>query len=141
MSVLCPRGSFLLTNTGAGANGSGFHFLPGGALRADEDTAACAAREWQEETGLQPGPLRLVGVIESCFGARGRRQHEVGFSSHMAAPDALPDEPFTVLDNAAVTGQWVPFTQLEATPVYPLVLTALLSVPPGVVRHTLNREA
>jgi ADP-ribose pyrophosphatase YjhB (NUDIX family) len=36
--------------------------LPGGALELDESLEACARRELAEETGLQAGALRLVGV-------------------------------------------------------------------------------
>ena len=42
--ILCTRGDTLLTNCGPGEHGSGFHFLPGGAVRADEDAAQAAAR-------------------------------------------------------------------------------------------------
>ncbi len=36
--------------------------LPGGSLELGEDILSCAQREVWEETGLQAGPLRLVGV-------------------------------------------------------------------------------
>ncbi len=36
--------------------------LPGGALERDEDIETCARRELLEETGLQVGDLRLIGV-------------------------------------------------------------------------------
>lgn len=36
--------------------------LPGGALERDEDIETCARRELWEETGLQVGDLRLIGV-------------------------------------------------------------------------------
>ena len=39
-----------------------FWGLPGGVLELDEDLETCARRELLEETGLEVGPLRLVGV-------------------------------------------------------------------------------
>ncbi|MBZ9749412.1 NUDIX domain-containing protein [Deinococcus sp. HMF7604] len=139
--ILCTRGPFLLTNTGAGESGAGFHFLPGGAVGVDEATETAAQREWQEETGLPAGPLRLVGVMENFFGPAKKRQHELGFYYHMDAPDEVPAAPFLTLDNAEVSCQWVAFSNLETTPVYPLVVRELLEVPVGVVRHLVNRES
>lgn len=139
--ILCTRADTLLMNCGHGEHGSGFHFLPGGAVRADEDSAQAAAREWHEETGLTAGELRLVGIVESFFGPPGRREHEIGFYYHLPAPPDLPDGTFTVHDNPDVQCQWVPFDRIEATPVYPLIVRDLLRVPPGEVRHLLNREA
>ena len=140
-AVLCTRADTLLTCRGPGEHGSAFHFLPGGAVGANEDALQAAAREWHEETGLAAGPLRLVGVMESFFGPPGRREHEIGFYFHLPAPTELPDGPFRARDNPGVQCQWVPFDQIEATPVYPLVLRYLLRVPPGEIRHILNREA
>ncbi|GHF30075.1 8-oxo-dGTP pyrophosphatase MutT (NUDIX family) [Deinococcus metalli] len=137
VAILCTRGDRLLTNS---ADGLPFHFLPGGALGTDEDTLDCARREWHEETGVVPGPLRLVGVIENFFGPPEKRQHEIGFYYRMDAPTALPDTPFTVADNAEVTCQWVPIEEFAATPIYPLVARSLLDVPEGEVRHVINRE-
>ena len=53
-----------------------FAFVPGGALATDEDLYTCAAREWREETGTPPGPLRLVGIVENFFGPPDARQRK-----------------------------------------------------------------
>lgn len=137
VAVLCMRAGRLLVNA---QDRQHFAFVPGGALATGEDVYACAAREWQEETGTPPGPLRLVGVVENFFGPPDARQHEIGFYFHMEAPPELPDESFTVLDNAEVFTEWVPLDGVAARPVYPLVVAGLLDVPPGEVRHILNRE-
>ncbi|MCD0162564.1 NUDIX domain-containing protein [Deinococcus sp. 6YEL10] len=137
VGVLCTRGDTLLTNTEPGI---GFHYLPGGAVTTGEDSATAAAREWTEETGLPPGPLRLVGVVENFFGPPDRRQHEIGFYYHTPAPAELPDHPFTVQDNPGVTCHWLPLNATESTPVYPLVIRDLLAVPPGEIRHIINHE-
>ena len=137
VAILCRRGDTLLTNS---SEGLPFHFVPGGALSTDEDVGTCAAREWQEETGLPAGPLRLVGIVENFFGPPGKRQHEIGFYFHMPAPETLPEGRFPVQDNAEVICQWVDVGEIDSTPVYLLVIRDLLDVPPGEVRHIVNRE-
>lgn len=138
VAILCRRGDTLLTNT---SDGLTFHFVPGGALSTDEDVATCAEREWEEEIGLPPGPLRLAGVVENFFGPPEKRQHEIGFYFLMDAPESLPTGRFPVQDNADVWCQWVPISKIETTPVYPLVIRQLLDVPAGEVRHIVNRES
>lgn len=136
VAILCVRDGRLLVNT---VRGLGFGFLPGGALSVEEDAATCAAREWLEETGTPPGPLRLVGVLENFFGPPDRRQHEIGFYFRMEAPPELPDDPFTVLDNADVTCEWVPLAEVAALPVYPLAVAEFLNAGTGEVRHLVER--
>ena len=117
VAVLCVRAGRLLVNA---QHHQHFAFVPGGALMPDEGVYACAAREWREETGTPPGPLRLVGVVENFFGP--------------------PDAPFTVLDNAEVFTEWVALDRIAARPVYPSVVAELLDAAPGEVRHIVNRE-
>ncbi|GAA5511844.1 hypothetical protein Dcar01_00557 [Deinococcus carri] len=136
VAILCVRGERLLANT---AEGLGFWFLPGGALSTDEDITTCAAREWLEETGVQPGPLRLVGVLENFFGPPHKRQHELGFYFRMDAPPELPDGRFTVLDNADYFYDWIPLAEVVTRPVYPLALTQFLRTGTGEVRHLVER--
>lgn len=137
VAILCVRDDRLLANT---AENLGFWFLPGGALSTDEDVATCAAREWEEETGTPTGPLRLVGVLENFFGPPEKRQHELGFYFRMEAPPELPDEPFTVLDNADTLCEWVPLAELSTRPVYPLAISEFLNAAPGEVRHLVERS-
>ena len=137
VAVLCVRAGRLLVNA---QHHQHFAFVPGGALMTDEDVYACAAREWREETGTPPGPLRLVGVVENFFGPPDARQHEIGFYFHMEAPPELPDAPFTVLDNAEVFTEWVALDRIAARPVYPSVVAELLDAAPGEIRHIVNRE-
>lgn len=50
VALLCVRDGELLVQTSGGAGApEPFFFLPGGALRTDEDAARCARREWEEE--------------------------------------------------------------------------------------------
>jgi 8-oxo-dGTP pyrophosphatase MutT (NUDIX family) len=47
----------------------GKYNAPGGHVEAGEDPYAAALRELAEETGLQPGPMRLAGLIIDVTGA------------------------------------------------------------------------
>ncbi|MHA0033876.1 NUDIX domain-containing protein [Deinococcus sp. PESE-13] len=85
----CATANCSSRQAGAGAP-EPFFFLPGGALRTDEDAARCARREWEEETGLPCGPLRPAAVVENFFGPPEKRQHEIGF--------------YTTLKNRGVVG-------------------------------------
>ncbi|GGO21885.1 NUDIX hydrolase [Deinococcus humi] len=135
--IVCIRNGKLLANT---EQGIGFWYLPGGALATDEDVRRCAEREWLEETGVLPGQMRLLGIVENFFGPAHRRQHEIGFYFHMDPPAELPDEPFSVLDDANVLSEWIPVDEIESRPVYPLALRELLGGDSGAVRHIVNRE-
>lgn len=137
VAILCVREDHLLANT---TPGLGFWFLPGGALSTGEDVVTCAAREWLEETGTQPGPLHLVGVLENFFGPPEKRQHEIGFYFRMDAPAELPDERFTVLDNPDYFYDWVPLDEITSRPVYPLAVAEFLKAGPGEVRHLVERN-
>ena len=134
--LLCVREGQLLTQTG-----EGFHFLPGGALSTGEDTFTCARREWEEETGLAAGELRLVGVVENFFGPADKRQHELGFYFQMDPPSGLPDGSFALLDNDETRFEWLTLEACAARPVYPFAALELLEVPAGEVRHIVHREA
>ncbi|MFD1730480.1 NUDIX domain-containing protein [Deinococcus malanensis] len=111
-----------------------------GAAGSNEDTAAAAAREWTEETGVSAGPLRLVGVVENFFGPNEAREHEVGFYYRMDAPPQLPEASFALTDNPRVRAEWLPLDKIHIRPVYPRAACALLALPPGEVRHLVHRE-
>jgi len=135
--ILCVRDGKLLATSEPGLP---FWYLPGGAFQTGEDALTAAGREWREETGLEPGPLHLVGIIETFFGLGEARQHEIGFYFRMEAPPELPAGPFPVLDKSEFPCDWIPLTELTSRPVYPLAAHPLLDVPEGTVRHIVNRE-
>ncbi|MDB5046221.1 MAG: mismatch repair protein MutT [Deinococcus sp.] len=142
VAILCVRNAqtpdaCLLANT---EENLGFWYLPGGALGTGETSESCAAREWAEETGTPPGGMQLVAVVENHFGPAEQRQHEIGFYYRMEAPAELSADSFPVLDNANVRCDWIPLSQLESRPVYPLVIDELLRVPAGEIRHRVIWE-
>ncbi len=141
VALLCVRNGELLVQTSEANAPEPFFFLPGGALSTDEDAATCARREWEEETGLLCGPLRLVAVVENFFGPPEKRQHEIGFYFRLEeVPAELPHGAFSVLDNTDTGFEWVRLDELGARPVYPLLVRDLLSVPVGEVRHLVIRS-
>ncbi len=137
VAVLCVRDDRLLVNH---LDDIDFAFLPGGALATGEDVLQCAAREWLEETGTEPGPLRLVGVVENFFGPVEDPQHELGFYLRMEAPDALPDEEFTILDAPDGRLGWISLADVATYPVLPESVAELATVPPGELRHLVRRS-
>ena len=68
--------------------------LPGGHLEFGETLAACMAREFDEESGLNVEAEKLVYVHENFYTLKGTRTHELGvyflvdLNSEFPTPDA-----------------------------------------------------
>lgn len=136
VGLLCVRDGALLANR---LDGDDFAFVPGGALGTGEDVLDCARREWLEETGLEAGECRLVGVVENFFANRGPLQHEIGFYVRIEPPEPA-QLPEVVLDGADTAFLWVPLDQVRSFPVLPVPVAELLDVPAGQIRHLVTRE-
>jgi 8-oxo-dGTP pyrophosphatase MutT (NUDIX family) len=59
--------------------GSPFYRPLGGGIEPGEHSREAAAREMQEEVGLEVTDLRLLGVLESIFRCNGHPGHEIVF--------------------------------------------------------------
>lgn len=109
-----------------------FHFLPGGAVQTGEQSLAAARREWREETGQEAAEVTFCAVVENFFQLGGLECHEIGFYYRMRLQEELPER---VLDNPAISWQWLPVDELNQVAIYPTCLLQLLQVPAGKVRH------
>lgn len=135
--VVCVREDRVLVISGDWFD---FRYLPGGAVAVGEDTEGCAAREFEEETGVKAGPLRLLCVMENYFELNGEKWHEVGFYYHMTAPSDLPSGPFQQRDDARVVMNWVAIQDMNKLRVMPPGLQDALLSPARGVKHVVQRQ-
>lgn len=82
------RGTELLLVRRHGAHGEGTWSSPGGNLDFGEDPASCAAREAAEETGVEVGSPRFVGLTNDVFEAEGRHYVTLWFEAEPQAGEA-----------------------------------------------------
>jgi len=67
VGVIIRRGDEILLVRRAGAHGSGTWSTPGGHLESGETPEQCAARETQEETGVEIDDIRFRAVTNDVF--------------------------------------------------------------------------
>ena len=86
-----------------------------GAYRGGETAAEAAVREIQEETGIRGRVLAEVGAIDFWFMERTRRIHKTvqHFLLEYVGGELCGD------DHKVSAVEWVPFTALQSTLVYP----------------------
>lgn len=140
-AVLVVQQERLLVNR---FGGSEFWFTPGGRVHAGEGSAAAAAREFLEETGVETGPLRLALVAENFFQTVSeQRVHALEFYYVVEKQPELPATPFPNRTDADVTFDWFPLEGLEAVDLRPAFLAALLPdlLTASTVRHITHQQA
>ncbi|MFJ9128955.1 NUDIX domain-containing protein [Streptomyces sp. NPDC102340] len=80
--------------------------LPSGGTGADEDPAAAAAREFEEETGWRPGPMRLLLAVDPMPGIS-TSHHRVYWSDTAEQVRAIPEDDFE-----SSRREWVPLDKV-----------------------------
>ena len=90
------RRSELLLVRRRGAHGEGTWSSPGGNLDFGEEPAACAARESEEETGVEADTPRFVGLTTDVFASENKHDLTLWFEAehvqgepHVRSPDEL----------------------------------------------------
>ena len=98
VGCIVRRGGDLLLVRRRGAHGEGTWSSPGGNLDFGEEPAMCAARESEEEAGVEVGTPRLVAVTNDIFEADGKHYVTLWFEAehirgeaHARATDELSE--------------------------------------------------
>jgi 8-oxo-dGTP diphosphatase len=117
VGILIRREGDILLLRRQNVHGAGTWSTPGGHLDPGESPEACAVREVREETGVEIGNVRFLGITNDVFQAEGRHYitvwMEADYRSGTAAvraehemsevrwypADALPAELFLSLRN------------------------------------------
>ncbi len=81
VGCIVRRGGEVLLVQRRGAHGEGTWSSPGGNLDFGEEPAACAVRESQEETGVEVGTPRFVGVTNDVFDHEGKHYVTLWFEA------------------------------------------------------------
>ncbi|MFE2042376.1 NUDIX domain-containing protein [Streptomyces sp. NPDC059477] len=80
--------------------------LPSGGTGEGEDPAAAAAREFEEETGWRPGPMRLLLAVDPMPGIS-TSHHRVYWSDQAEQVRTVPEDDFE-----SARREWVPLARV-----------------------------
>ncbi|MEU1128315.1 NUDIX hydrolase [Streptomyces sp. NPDC005900] len=80
--------------------------LPSGGTGAGEDPAVAAAREFEEETGWRPGPMKLLLTVDPMPGIS-TSHHRVYWSDQAEQVRAVPADDFE-----SARREWVPLSSV-----------------------------
>ncbi|PWY81983.1 hypothetical protein BO70DRAFT_315497 [Aspergillus heteromorphus CBS 117.55] len=108
--VLNPQGQFILGRR-QGSHGSGTWALPGGHLELNESFEECAAREVQEETGLEVKDIRFLTATNDIMKAEGK--HYVTIFVGCVLQDGSA-EPMIMEPEKCSKWEWVTWEQTRS---------------------------
>jgi 8-oxo-dGTP diphosphatase len=116
----------LLTRLGPGEAETDCWTLPGGGLDWGEHPLACLRREFEEESGLVPQPIRPLGL--HSFTVASKERLRKGPDLHVIQLIYLVSaegDPVHELDGSTVEARWWPLNQLRLAPLVELVHVGL----------------
>ncbi len=77
--IVVEKGSMVLMGKRGNIFGKGSWALPGGHLEINEKTVECVTRELNEEVGITPIKMELLGVLNDIRNIPGQERHYVRF--------------------------------------------------------------
>lgn len=90
VGLLVRRDAELLLVLRRGTHGDGTWSTPGGNLEYGEDPADCAVREAREETGVEVGEPRFVGITNDVLEEEGLHYVTLWYEADHRAGDGEP---------------------------------------------------
>jgi 8-oxo-dGTP diphosphatase len=90
--------------------------VPGGARDGHEDVVTAALREAQEEAGVDPGDVDVVGTAVGTDDVDWRYTYVIGWARNPVRPHVRNDESDAVA--------WVPLDEVGALPLHPAFAAA-----------------
>lgn len=117
------KGNSLLLGQRIDRHEENFWQFPGGHLEFGESVLECAAREVQEETGLDIDFAEHAGFTNEMFSVRGRE-----YVTLYVTAACLSGEPEIKEPDKCLGWQWFPVDKLPE-PLFPPIVTYLKQVP------------
>lgn len=81
--MIIEKGGKILMGKRGNVFGRGSWAFPGGHLEVNEKTTDCVIRELNEETGIKPVEIKLLGIINDYPNIPGQSNHYIRFVYHI----------------------------------------------------------
>ena len=77
--VIVLNGNKVLMGKRGDVFGKGSWAFPGGHLKVNERVEDCAKRELKEEVGIEPGEIKLIGIVNDLLNLPGQERQYIRF--------------------------------------------------------------